>query len=162
MKKFIIILLAALLAVTASARTKKEPMMKPVYMFGFAASLLDSTAYQTTVQRIDSAWLDPHGLLVDRSLYSLQLQYHVELEEGRHNSTCTVFFNTSQRKLQRAYNRVRKRYQKAEGIRLLPLSADRFRFKAEEYRPIIMEEDTTAAAPKPKGSVPPPPPKKKK
>lgn len=126
--------------------------MKRVYMFGFSASLTDSTAFQTTVQTIDSAWLEPkHKLLVDRALYSLQLQYHVESVEHRKNTVCTVFFGTSLRKVQRRWEKVRKRYENDPVVRLQILPEERFRFMAEEYRPVIIGEavapaDSTQAA----------------
>lgn len=132
---------AAMALTTAAAR---EPEMKTVYMFGFAASFTDSVAYQTVVQQIDSAWLDAHKMLIDRSLYSLQLQYYVESSEGKSNSTCTVFFSTSRRRIDRTWKKVRKRFEHAEGLHLTTLPTERFAFKAEEYRPIIIEEGAPA------------------
>ena len=123
--------------------------MTRVYMFGFAASFTDSVAYQTDVQQIDSAWLDEHKFLVDRSLYSLQLQYHLEGKEHKQNTTCTVFFNTNRRRLERTWRKVHKRYEQSEGLHLTALPKTSFAFKAEEYRPIIIEEDTTQTTPTP-------------
>ena len=121
--------------------------MKRVYMFGFAASLTDSTTYQTVVQTIDSAWIDPsHKFLLDRALYSLQLQAHVEAQENHKNTVCTIYFSTSARKLQRKWLKVRKRYERDLTLRYTILPLERFAFKAEEYRPVIISDEEVAAS----------------
>jgi len=138
--------LVAMLCFVLTASAAKKPEMTRVYIFGFAASFVDSLAYQTDVQQLDSAWIEPaHKFLVDRSLYSLQLQYYLESAEGKKNTVCTVFFDTNQRRLQKRWNKVKNRYEKAEGLHLTPLTTDRFRFKAEEWKEIIQEEPATAA-----------------
>lgn len=146
-KSFGIFVAALCLSMAASA--EKKPEMTRVYMFGFAASFVDSVAYQTDVQQIDSAWIEPaHKFLVDRSLYSLQLQYFLESEEGCKNTICSVFFDKNPRRLQRRWNKVNKRYEKAEGMRLMPLPEQRFRFKAEEWKVVetVATSSTTPAA----------------
>ncbi len=133
--------LAALLCLTLSlSAADKEPKMKRVYMFGVAVSLIDSTAYQTDVQVIDSAWIEPHQFLVDRALYSLQLQSHVETQEHHKNSICTIYFNTSPRKIQRKWAKVKKHCEKDPSIHYQILPKERFCFKTEEYKPVIIGE----------------------
>ena len=131
----------------ADVHAGRRPEMTRVYVFGFAASFTDSVACQTSIQQVDSAWLDEHQFLVDRSLYSLQLQYHMESAENCKNSICTVFFDKSEKKLERTWRRVHRRYEKADGLSFRTLPSDRFHFLAEEYRPIVEEEvpDTTPA-----------------
>ncbi len=134
-------LLIALLCIVLSASAAKKPEMTRIYMFGFAASFVDSVAYQTDIQQIDSAWIEPvHKFLVDRSLYSLQLQYYLESAEGRKNTICTVFFDKNPRKLQKRWSKVNRRYNKVDDIRLMSLPAERFKFKAEEWKQITIEE----------------------
>ena len=149
MKRVVIALLAVCLCAGLSrARTVQKPEMRRVYIFGFAASFTDSIAAQTGIQQLDSAWLDPaHKFLMDRSLYSLQLQNHMESVEGCKNSICTVFFDTNPRRLQRQWNKVKKRYDKAEELRFDVLPEGRFRFTAEEYHEVLVEEPTTAPLP---------------
>lgn len=119
--------------------------MKRVYMFGFSASLTDSTAYLTDVQVVDSAWINPaHGFLEDRALYSLQLQYHVESVEHHKNTVCTIFFDKNQKKAMRRWAKVRKRYAKDTAVRLQILPKERFHFIAEKYLPPIIGEIETA------------------
>ena len=121
---------------------QKEPVMKPVSMFGVGVSFTDSVVYQTEVQRVDSAWITTSPtLLMDRALYSLQLQYYME-HQGVKNSVCAVFFSKSAGKMQRLWKKIRKRHEQAptQRFKIVPLSD--FRFQAEEYRPIITEEGT--------------------
>ncbi|MBQ8937516.1 MAG: hypothetical protein IJ066_07340, partial [Bacteroidaceae bacterium] len=44
-------------------------------------------------------------------------------------------------KLQRMWRKMRKRYERAEGLRFSVLPENRFRFTAEEYREIIIGDD---------------------
>lgn len=144
--KFRIITGLVLLLFVMSANAAKEPKMKPVYMFGFAASFTDSIACQTVVQRVDSAWLDSHGFLVDRALYSLQLQMYMEQEEHLSGTIATVFFSSSERKMQRLWAKMRRKYDAAQNLIFHITPADKFKFIAEEYRPAVTL-DTPEAAP---------------
>ena len=126
------------------------PHVKRVYMFGFAASFTDSIAYQTDIQALDSTWLEGKSdFLVDRALYSLQLQYFVESQLKNTNSICTVFYNKKYRKLQKTWMKVKKRYQNNEGLTLKQLTKQDFTFLPEEYKPIINEEVSVTAKDKP-------------
>ncbi len=126
-----------------SVWAEKKPEMCRIYIFGFAASFTDSIAAQTSIQTLDDAWIDPsHDFLVDRSLYSLQLQNHMQAEEGCKNAICSVFFSKNPRKLQRTWKKIRKRYEQAEGLQMRLLTEERFSFKAEEYHEITIGEET--------------------
>ncbi|MCR5820646.1 MAG: hypothetical protein K6F94_06860 [Bacteroidaceae bacterium] len=132
--KIKIFLLASLivLMLLPSAEAAKKPVMKKVYMFGFAASFTDSLAFQTDIQTVDSAWLMPNGFLVDRPLYSLQMQYYVEGRGGT-NSTCTVFFAEKEKKLKKVWDKIHKRYSKTDGVKLLTVTKNEFQFRPEQY-----------------------------
>lgn len=159
--KFRIFIGLALLFLVISANAAKEPKMKPVYMFGFAASFTDSIACQTTVQRVDSAWLDSHGFLVDRALYSLQLQMYMEREEHLSGTIATVFFSSSERKMQRLWAKMQRKYDAAQNLIFHITPEEKFHFTAEEYRPAIIM-DTPVEAPADKKPVEKPKKKKKK
>ena len=124
-------------------------------MFGFAASFKDSVACQTSIQQVDDAWIEPsHQFLVDRSLYSLQLQNHMATVQNCENAISTVFFSTKLSKLQRTWRKVHKRYERAEGLRFSVIPQEDFAFTAEEYREIVIGDGDessaeTARAPKP-------------
>lgn len=116
--------------------------MQRVYMLGFAISFKDSVACVTEIQPIDSAYLDAaHHFLLDRSLYSLQLQIHME-RAGYKNAICNVFFDKKPMKLQRVLRKIHKRYERDASFHLKDLPVGEFRFKAEEYRPVLTEEET--------------------
>lgn len=157
--RIIVVLTSLLFAVSAGAA--REPKMKPIYIFGFAASFTDSVACQTAVQRLDSAWLDSHDFLVDRSLYSLQLQMYMEQEEKMTNAITTVYFSKSERKMQRLWAKLRRKYEAAQNVIHHVTPADKFQFTAEEYRPAINYE-SYAPAPEVKQSADKPKKKKKK
>lgn len=139
--KFISCLLvaAALFCAVSANAAHKEPRVRRVYMFGFGASLTDSVACQTQVQAVDSAWLDAHSLLVDRSLYSIQLQFHLEQKEGVRNALCTVYFSKKERKARRLWAKLKRRYASDPLVKLRQLG-DEFRFQAEQYHPALIGE----------------------
>ena len=118
----------------------KEPTMQRIAIFGVGVSFTDSIVYQTEVQMLDSAWIEPdHKFLHDRSLYSLQLQYYME-RQGIKNSICTVLFHRNPNRLQRKWERIRKRHQKHTAQRFKQMSLSDFKFTGEEYRPVMIEE----------------------
>ena len=140
--RLLLIVLCGLVPLAVAADEKdagKEPKVQRVAMFGCAISFTDSVVCMTDIQTIDSAWIEPaHKFLLDRSLYSLQLQIYME-QQGHKNAICTIFYNKNPRKLQRMWQKVYKRILKQDGLRYQELPVSAFRFKAEEYRPIIME-----------------------
>ncbi len=127
------LLVVALVCSLAVMAGDKKPVKQRIYMFGFAASFTDSVACQTTVQQLDSAWLDEHKFLMDRALYSLQLQYHMEHVQQVKNPVCTVFFGRSAKRVQRLWNKMQRRYQKEEGLSYRILPEDGFKFVVEEW-----------------------------
>lgn len=138
--KFFILLLAGSIMCGLSANAQKRAVVKPQYIFGFAISMTDSVAYITEVQRVDSAWVETaHGYLVDRALYSLQLQYYLEQSENAKNTVCSVFFNRNPRKMQRLWARMKRRYAKAKNLRFIEVPKSSFAFTAEEYKEIKYE-----------------------
>jgi len=136
-KLLLFAVLVALLPLTLDSA--KKPEKKRVYMFGFAASFTDSLAFQTEIQAVDSVWLLPNGFLVDRALYSLQLQYYVE-GKGSTNSTATVFFAEKAYKLKKVWEKVRKRYEKADGVSLTIVPQTDFQFRPEQYNEPTIDE----------------------
>lgn len=126
---------------TAST-VEDKPIVRRVAMLGFAISFKDSVVCVTEVQPMDSAYLDAnHKFLLDRSLYSLQLQIHLE-QAGYKNTVCNVFFDKKPLKLQRIQRKIRKKYEHDGSFHFKVLPLSEFRFKAEEYRPVVIEEET--------------------
>ncbi len=128
------LLLLGLLTLGLSRVMAQKPEQRCVYMFGFAASFVDSTAYITDIQTIDSAFVfKKSGFLADRSLYSMQLSQFLQVSMQKENMTCAVFFNEKKSKLEKTFLKVRKKYTNDPGVLLTPLGKDVFAFRAEEW-----------------------------
>ncbi len=107
-----------------------------VYMFGFSASFTDSVAYVTDIQQLDSAYIDTKtDFLMDRVVYSDQLQTYLEAVNQARNAMCTVFYHTKKNKLQEEYEKIRKRYSSDEGMILKVLTDGGFKFRSPVYEP---------------------------
>lgn len=145
MKRFLVILVA-ILSVSFCQAGNKKPVMKRVYMFAFTASLVDSTAYMTDIQAVDSAYIMPNGFLADRVMYTVQLDNYLESAMHRMNNTTVVFFDEKKSKLEEKYLQIRKRYQKLGSLHINFLNSDQFRFHGEEYIEPTPEELEARAA----------------
>ncbi len=135
-----LLLVGAFLCVGTSLSAKVE--RTKVYMFGFSASFTDSVAYIMDVQQVDSAYIETkNDFLIDRVVYSDQLQTFVEAMEYMKNCTCVVFFHTKKSKLFDEYSKIKKRYTQDKSVILKQLNADSgFRFQAPPYIPPIKEK----------------------
>lgn len=93
---------------TLVASAKNEP--KTAYIFGFASSFNDSTVYITTVQQLDSVYIQGKGkFLVSRENYSYQLRDYLE-QQGAGYRTCCVFFDTDQKKAEKRWMKLFNKY----------------------------------------------------
>lgn len=136
MKTLKILLLALTLGtcLTLSLQAEKKPVIqKAVYVFGFSASFTDSVAFLTDVMRVDGAKLSSSGFLIDRPLYSLQLEDYVLSSCHVQNSTNAVFFSTSKSVLDKKYEKVNRMYQRSETLMLVYVGEDEFRFTPGKY-----------------------------
>lgn len=98
----------ALIGSTLATYAKNEP--KTAYIFGFASSFNDSTVYITSVQQLDSAYIQGKGkFLVSRENYSYQFRDYLE-QLGAGYRTCSVFFDTDQKKAEKKWNKLYNRY----------------------------------------------------
>ena len=121
--------------------------MQPVYMFGVAASLLDSVVYVTDLQYVDSAYVDDKsGFLMERPLYTLQLQQFVEGSEKRQNLTCVVFFHKKKAKAEKKLQKIKKKFRASKDLHLAAFPEGAFRFHAEEWTQTNVEVTRPAAA----------------
>lgn len=113
---------------------KRKVVQKPVYMIGVGISLVDSMAFITDMQQVDSVTLEKkHKFLMDRQLYSFQFQRYLERAyKGGPYIPC-VFFNKSKKKMERQYLSLHKRYVQSKELRMILVDISQFRFKAEKY-----------------------------
>ena len=129
-----LLLLATCLLALTILPTRAKVVQKPVYIFGYAISLLDSVVYLTDVQRLDSAFVDEKThFLMDRVLYATQLQFHLEEYTGKKNLTCTVLFDEKKTRAEKKLSKVRKKQQALSFVRLTAMPDADFRFHAEQY-----------------------------
>ena len=124
MRKLILTLVFALTALTASAVNKPEK----VYMYGFAASFNDSTVYFTSLQEIDSVYIDSKTkFLYSRDNYSYQLRDYLSAH-GAENYTCTTVFALNRKAAEKKYAKLRKRYTQGGKYTVKDLSKTDFFF----------------------------------
>ena len=113
-----------------NAKVKKST----VYMFGFSASFTDSLVYITDIQRLDSAYIDTKtDFLMDRPVYSDQLQTFLEATTGMPDCTCVVFFDTKKSKLSEEYAKIKKRYDQDSTLVVKTLPLGEFYFQSPRY-----------------------------
>ena len=124
MRKLILTLVVALTALTASAVNKSEK----VYMYGFAASFNDSTVYFTSLQEIDSVYIDSKTkFLYSRDNYSYQLRDYLSAHAAE-NYTCTTVFALNRKAAEKKYAKLRKRYTQGGKYTVKDLSKTDFFF----------------------------------
>lgn len=133
------LLLLVLLGVSLGVYAEKKPKMQTVYIFGFSASFTDSLAYLTDVMQLDSAYVTPKGFLVDRPLYSLQLENHVLEKCNLPNTTNTVFFSAKKKSLVKKWDKIKRLYQAGEHLKLTLLHKSDFHFQPQEYIETVIE-----------------------
>lgn len=102
---------ASLLAVLIpSCLMAKGYINSRMYLFGLSASFNDTIVHITEIQSVDSALIDPNTkYLLGREHYSYQLRNYLA-EQGMPQRTCIVFFNKSQKKIQKKYLKIKKLY----------------------------------------------------
>lgn len=176
---------AALLAVAAVLAAVAEAKQQTVYLFGVSTSFNDSVVYVTDVQELQGAYIEDtrEKFLVGRDDYSYQLRNHC-LAQGLPNRTCTTFWATSRKDIERQYVKVmerlmpqsakkrKKRKKQRSEVRVVVIPANVFAYtvaKPDEGTLYVNPEEAERAAqqskkhapkdakPAPDGTMPPPP-----
>ena len=130
LKLFVLTLVLAAMAATVEAKRVKTSHM---YMFGFAASFVDSTLYLTDVQDVQGAWYDTKDkCLMLRDSYSDQLKEYMKEKMGQPNRVCLVIFAKTKKKAEKKYQKLKKKYMSKDGIihGMKYLTAADFKFTA--------------------------------
>lgn len=102
-----------------------------VYGFGFAASFVDTLAYYTEIQCLDSARLSDKMFLEERYQYSYQLKDYIERTFQKDNYVCMIFFSPNKKKIQKDFNKLLEKY-KNSGIRMQEIPVNEFKYKRPE------------------------------
>ena len=109
-----LMLLMAMTMLCGSVSARKQPVPK-LYMFGVAASFTDTIVHFTSIQQIDSAWIDTKSkFLQDRQAYSYQLRDYLSQREQMNHRTCMVFYAMKKEKLEKKYQKMIRLYTKAK------------------------------------------------
>lgn len=139
LKAIICLALLLMTAVSPLEAKSKKVVQKPVYMVGVGISLVDSMVFITDMHRVDSVTLEKKTkFLMDRQLYSFQLQRYLEQTYKGGPYVPCVFFSKSRKKMVRRYLSLHKRYVQSKELQMYLVDQGQFRFKAEEY--IAQEE----------------------
>ena len=111
------IVMALVLAATATTAEAKQVRLPHMYMFGFSASFVDSTLYLTDVQDVEGAWYDTKDkALLERDNYANQLKDYMKENLGQSNRVCLVIFATTKKKAEKKYLKLKKKYMSRDGI----------------------------------------------
>ena len=133
MKIFKFIVLALVLAVSATTAEAKRVQAPHMYIFGFSASFVDSTLYITDIQDVEGAWYDTKtGFLLARDSYSYQLKDYLAEKKGQPNRVCLVLFATTKKEAEKKYEKLKKKYAGRDGFiyGMQYLTVNDFKFNA--------------------------------
>lgn len=134
MQKIILFSLAIILALTVSAKKEKAvkqpqaPKVQALYLYGMSSSFNDSIVYITDIQKVDSAYLTSKYCLGGIREYVAQMNAHFNKTPDSRR-TNTVFFKKDRKKAEKAYLKLRKRYEKQK-TELTPVAEGDFKFKS--------------------------------
>ena len=111
------LVLALVLAATATTAEGKRVKTSHMYIFGFAASFVDSTLYLTDIQDVEGAWYDTkEKALLERDNYSNQLKDYMKDTMGQTNRVCLVLFAKKKKEAEKKYLKLKKKYMSKDGI----------------------------------------------
>ncbi len=110
---------------------KWDPVAAEVYGFGFASSFLDTLAFYTDIQLLDSAKLVNDKYLDLRYQYSYQLKDYLAEYQNKPDYVCMIFFSPDKKKLQKQYDKLLAKYRKS-GLGMHAIAASDFKFKQPE------------------------------
>lgn len=119
--------------------------MQKVYMMGISVSFVDSVAFMTDVQELDSANLQSNGFLSERLLYTFQLDNYVTGTCHVPNVTSAVYFSTKRKKMEAKFEKLNRLYQHSDRFALIYLGANDFRFHPEEHIESVELEEKEGA-----------------
>jgi len=137
------VLVAVSCGVKVGAKDKSEVDKTTTYMFGVGISFIDSVTYITNVQQVDGVTISrKRKFLMDRNLYSEQLQKHLDADPPTGKFVTAIFFGPKKAGVTKKWNKVLHRHSNgADGQNLMLLQEADFKFIAEEYIPTEIFED---------------------
>ena len=128
MKRPLMRILFALVALCAALQVSARDRQQSIYMFAYGTSFNDSTIYLSTVEVVKNATLEQKtNFLNNRLSYSNAFKQFLDVKySGIH--TTAVFFDVKREKLEKMYLKIRRNTQKSRTMRLVEVPASDFRF----------------------------------
>jgi len=149
LKVILCVCLLCMAAVGSLEAKKTKVVQKPVYMVGVGMSLIDSTVFITDMVQVDGVTIQKKKkFLMDRQLYSFQLQRYLEAAYKGGPYVTAVYFGSQRKKMENRYLSLHKRYVHDKEWKMVLVDQGQFRFKAEEY--IEQEEEPASSSNKEK------------
>lgn len=132
LKHTILTLILSLSAITVAGQKKSG---EPLYAFGWATCLGDSTIYLSAISKVEGAeYADKSRFLERRDEYARQFEATLLSRYGRH-FTCALFYARKRSKAEKNFLKLRMRLKKQKGFKVEEIPASEFSFqtlKAEE------------------------------
>ena len=128
MKRPLMRILFALVALCAALQVSARDRQQSIYMFAYGTSFNDSTIYLSTVEVVKNATLEQKtNFLNNRLSYSNAFKQFLDVKySGIH--TTAVFFNVKRENLEKMYLKIRRNTQKSKAMRLVEVPVSDFRF----------------------------------
>lgn len=98
-----------------------------VYLFGGGINFLDSVAFVTDLQYLDSLYIEPDGELRESYAYSGQLKFYLESTYELHDETCAVYYEVKEKKAQKRFEKMKAKLRK-RGYFIHPVLKESFQF----------------------------------
>lgn len=119
---------AVVCAMAVTTAAAKGPG-KPIFAFGYATCLGDSTVYVSAIQQLEGAQLTKKkSMLVSREQYSHQMEQYMRSTDGK-VYTCAIFYAKSRKKAEKQYVSLRRQCNRQKE-KMVELPADAFAFTA--------------------------------
>ncbi len=162
-KYIVTVLLALLMAVGAEAKGSNREKSK-VYIFGMAAAFTDTIVHFTSIQEMDSAYLNKkRNFLLGRDLYSGQLREYLNGQLLMPHRTCIVLYDKKRKKLEKKYAKMMRLYttqnKGARKFDVRNIGEQDFRFHNVDVSEETEQEEVAEVKQKPKKDKKPPKPK---
>lgn len=149
MKSRTLIFLLLLGGIYTSTLATSKVTQRRIYIMGFAASLLDSVAYVTGIQTLDTAYIDTKtNFLLNRPQYSEQLHTYLVNNKQMNNVTCAIYFSEKKKNLEKTLSKLTTKTANIESLKLSALNASDFHFQTEQYIAPTPEEEAAMEAAK--------------
>lgn len=137
--KFLSLIFLALTLFSAEAGAKSKD--KGAYVYGFALSFNDSTVYITDIEYLPTARvIGKAKFLYGRDNYSYQLRTYLS-NKGMANPTCITSFSTKKKDAEKAYLKLRKRYNAQNGFLVKDITPNEFK-----YEPVEIDDEAVEKA----------------